>query len=126
MYMETVSYADSGINPDWQDQAVCGTDPDVDPKWFFPARGDTTSVKKAKAACERCSVTDDCLAYALWSGEPFGIWGGLSARQRRALRRENRKTTPIPITRESYNDWPEFAELHREKGRVPISEKERA
>jgi WhiB family redox-sensing transcriptional regulator len=32
-------------------------------------------------------VREDCLEYALANGEKFGIWGGLSERERRRIRR---------------------------------------
>lgn len=67
----------------WQDQANClGIDPDL----FFPERG--ASVKEAKEACRGCVVRLDCLEFALVNGEKFGIWGGLSERERRRLRRQ--------------------------------------
>jgi len=66
----------------WQTQANCmGVDPDL----FFPERG--ASTKEAKEVCRGCVVQNDCLEYALASGEKFGIWGGMSERERRRLRR---------------------------------------
>ena len=66
----------------WQDQANCmGVDPDL----FFPERG--ASTKEAKGVCRGCVVREDCLEYALANGEKFGIWGGLSERERRRIRR---------------------------------------
>jgi len=38
--------------------------------------------------CRGCVVREDCLEYALANGEKFGIWGGLSERERRRLRRQ--------------------------------------
>lgn len=67
---------------DWQNFANClGVDPDL----FFPERG--ASTKEAKAVCRACVVREDCLEYALENSEKFGIWGGLSERERRRLRR---------------------------------------
>ena len=66
----------------WQDQANClGVDPDL----FFPERG--ASTREAKEVCRGCVVRGECLEYALVNGEKFGIWGGLSERERRRLRR---------------------------------------
>ena len=66
----------------WQRQANCmGVDPDL----FFPERG--ASTKEAKEVCRACVVREDCLEYALDNGEKFGIWGGMSERERRRLRR---------------------------------------
>jgi WhiB family redox-sensing transcriptional regulator len=67
----------------WQLQANClGVDPDL----FFPERG--ASTKEAKAVCRGCQVREQCLEYALANGEKFGIWGGLSERERRRIRRQ--------------------------------------
>jgi len=67
----------------WQERANClGVDPDL----FFPERG--ASTREAKAVCRGCEVQADCLEYALTNGEKFGIWGGLSERERRRVRRE--------------------------------------
>lgn len=68
--------------PIWQRQANCmGVDPDL----FFPERG--ASTREAKEVCRGCVVQEDCLEYALANGEKFGIWGGLSERERRRIRR---------------------------------------
>ena len=67
----------------WQERANClGVDPDL----FFPERG--ASTKEAKEVCRGCVVREDCLEYALANGEKFGIWGGLSERERRRIRRQ--------------------------------------
>lgn len=67
----------------WQAFSNClGVDPDL----FFPERG--ASTKEAKQVCQGCVVREDCLEYALANGEKFGIWGGLSERERRRIRRQ--------------------------------------
>ena len=67
----------------WQSKANCiGVDPNI----FFPERG--MSQREAKEVCRGCVVRDDCLEYAMANGEKFGIWGGLSERERRRLRRQ--------------------------------------
>ncbi|MGI8518874.1 MAG: WhiB family transcriptional regulator [Acidimicrobiia bacterium] len=66
----------------WQDYANCrGADADL----FFPERG--ASTRKAKAICAECEVKDECLNFAIQHGEKFGIWGGMSERERRRVRR---------------------------------------
>ena len=66
----------------WQDEANClGVDPDL----FFPERG--ASTREAKEVCRGCVVREACLEYALANGEKFGIWGGMSERERRRIRR---------------------------------------
>jgi WhiB family redox-sensing transcriptional regulator len=64
----------------WRDLALCA---ETDPEAFFPERGGST--REAKAMCRTCDVRLDCLGYALAQDERFGIWGGLSERERRRL-----------------------------------------
>jgi WhiB family redox-sensing transcriptional regulator len=71
------------VDKSWQDFANClGVDPDL----FFPERG--ASTREAKEVCRGCVVREDCLEYALANGEKFGIWGGMSERERRRIRRQ--------------------------------------
>ena len=73
----------SDESSDWPDYAACAqTDPDA----FFPEKGESN--RAAKKICARCFVRTDCLAYALEHDERFGIWGGLSERERRRMKRE--------------------------------------
>ncbi len=71
-----------GNAPEWQERALCSQ---TDPEAFFPEKGGTT--RKAKRICSRCEVKGECLEYALAHDERFGIWGGLSERERRKLKR---------------------------------------
>jgi WhiB family redox-sensing transcriptional regulator len=66
----------------WQEQALCA---ETDPEAFFPEKGGST--REAKKICTGCEVKAQCLEYALSNDERFGIWGGLSERERRRLRR---------------------------------------
>ena len=66
----------------WQEQALCAQ---TDPEAFFPEKGGST--REAKRVCSRCEVRADCLSFALAHDERFGIWGGLSERERRRLKR---------------------------------------
>ena len=71
------------LSENWQDDANClGVDPDL----FFPERG--ASTREAKEVCRGCVVRGECLEFALQNGEKFGIWGGLSERERRRIRRQ--------------------------------------
>ncbi|MGF1596256.1 MAG: WhiB family transcriptional regulator [Acidimicrobiales bacterium] len=71
------------LDTTWQEYANClGVDPDL----FFPERG--ASTREAKEVCRGCVVQDDCLEFALANGEKFGIWGGMSERERRRIRRQ--------------------------------------
>lgn len=67
---------------DWQDRALCAQ---TDSEAFFPEKGGST--KEAKRVCGQCAVRGECLIYALDHDERFGIWGGLSERERRKLKK---------------------------------------
>lgn len=67
----------------WQDSAKCSK---ADPETFFPGKGGST--KDGKKICASCEVRTQCLEHALATDEKFGIWGGLSERERRELRRK--------------------------------------
>ena len=66
----------------WQERALCAQ---TDPEAFFPEKGGST--REAKRVCASCEVRAECLEYALAHDERFGIWGGLSERERRKLKR---------------------------------------
>ncbi len=66
----------------WQDRALCAQ---TDPEAFFPEKGGST--REAKRVCVGCEVRMECLEYALAHDERFGIWGGMSERERRKLKR---------------------------------------
>ncbi len=65
---------------EWQETARCRG---VDPEQFF-VRGSAQS-RKAVRLCGRCPVKDPCLQYAIDNHIDYGIWGGLTERQRRAF-----------------------------------------
>jgi WhiB family redox-sensing transcriptional regulator len=72
-----------GGMPSWTEEGNCkGADADI----FFPERG--ASTRKAKSICRACSVQEDCLEFAIENSEKFGIWGGLSERERRRIKRQ--------------------------------------
>jgi WhiB family redox-sensing transcriptional regulator len=66
----------------WQERALCAQ---TDPEAFFPEKGGST--REAKKVCLGCEVKVECLDYALGHDERFGIWGGMSERERRRVRR---------------------------------------
>ena len=68
--------SDNGV----YDEALCAQ---TDPEAFFPDKGQ--SPKAAKAMCARCAVSTACLQLAIDNDEQFGVWGGLTARERRDL-----------------------------------------
>ena len=66
----------------WQERALCAQ---TDPEAFFPEKGGST--REAKKVCVGCELRAECLEYALAHDERFGIWGGLSERERRKLKK---------------------------------------
>ena len=67
----------------WQERALCAQ---TDPEAFFPEKGGST--REAKKVCLTCDVRNECLESALMKDERFGIWGGLSERERRKLKKK--------------------------------------
>ena len=72
---------------DWRATGAClGADPDL----FFPiAVGEaaTAQVQRALRICDGCRVRQQCLEFAVRTGESHGIWGGTTPDDRRAARR---------------------------------------
>jgi hypothetical protein len=83
-----------GNVPEWQARALCAQ---TDPEAFFPEKGGST--RDAKRICARCEVKENCLNYALDHDERFGIWGGLSERERRKIKRQAREAARRRIER---------------------------
>jgi WhiB family redox-sensing transcriptional regulator len=78
---------------DWRHLAACR---DEDPELFFPIGTTGPAVRQvedAKAVCRRCDVIDDCLSWALESGQDAGVWGGLAEEERFALKRHGVRAT---------------------------------
>lgn len=73
-----------------QERGLCSQ---TDPEAFFPDKGGST--KEAKKICVQCEVRDECLQYAIDHDERFGVWGGLTERERRALRRAPAQALPV-------------------------------
>lgn len=69
--------------PEWTEDALCA---ETDPEIFFPEKGG--DVRAAKKVCAACPVRDECLAHALANHERFGVWGGLTERNRRKIQKE--------------------------------------
>jgi WhiB family redox-sensing transcriptional regulator len=79
----------------WTDNAACRA-PGTDPELFFPVSETGMAhrqVTQAKAVCGRCPVAEQCLEWAVRSGEPEGIWGGTTPQERRELRSELPRAT---------------------------------
>lgn len=82
---------------DWRRRAACAG---LDPELFFASEDVENRQERrereaaAKDVCGRCAVVDDCLAYALEARERYGIWGGLTADERRELGRRSAASSP--------------------------------
>lgn len=80
--------ADPPVSIHWLHSAACR---DEDPELFFPI-GNTgpalLQIEEAKAVCHiRCPVMEQCLQWALESGQDHGVWGGMSEDDRRLGKR---------------------------------------
>lgn len=64
----------------WQQDGLCNQ---TDPEAFYPEKGGST--REAKSVCVGCMVRAECLSYALDTDQRFGVWGGMSERERRKL-----------------------------------------
>ena len=84
--------------PLWQKRALCaGANPEI-----FE---DPDHVETAKAYCSRCRVQPSCLDFALSFSEVYGIWGGTTDEERRALKRGGeRRSCPGCANRTLFSD----------------------
>lgn len=67
----------------WRADAACA---DIDPELMFSTASDQHSIKRD---CRRCPVVTECLIESLDNRIPFGVWGGLTERERRVLLRKH-------------------------------------
>ena len=107
---------------DWRAKAACR---DKDPELFFPV-GNTGAayqqIEEAKAVCRTCKVIDACLKCALDTNQDYGVWGGLSEDERRALkRRAMRRAESLLVTTDS-SPQPIHSSICCEKGGLPHRE----
>ncbi|MEO5691310.1 MAG: WhiB family transcriptional regulator [Candidatus Saccharimonadales bacterium] len=80
---------------DWRDEANCL---DNDPELFFPIGNHSAArlqIEEAKAVCRGCLVIDICLKWSIDTGEEFGVWGGHSEDERRALKRRRNRARSV-------------------------------
>lgn len=63
---------------DWRQEGQCSQ---TDPELFFPEQGGS-STREAQKICLGCKVAEQCLEFAIANNEQFGIWGGLTRRER--------------------------------------------
>ena len=84
------SLVDDADKLDWQEQAACRSYDNV--LFFGPDQGESELEKqareaRAKAVCQRCPVSDPCLEFAMETNQKYGIWGGLTDKERASLKR---------------------------------------
>lgn len=77
---------------DWREQAACAADPDGQ----FPAVRDAEAVEAARRVCRRCSISVECLQFALDEDIEHGVWGGMTAAERRTLKETGVVRPPLP------------------------------
>lgn len=86
------------FDTDWAAQAACRT---TDPDSLF-VQG--AAQNRAKAICVGCIVRTECLADALDNRVEFGVWGGMTERERRALLRRRPNVTSWRILLQTAQD----------------------
>lgn len=83
-YMSTEPIYGPEKDPSWRERAACK---DTPTEVFFPPRGDPAGVAEAQKVCAGCPVRRECYEYAVSTKARFGVWGGMSGRERRTLGR---------------------------------------
>lgn len=87
------------MSRDWRYEGLCRQ---VDPELFYPEKGQDTT-KAAKRVCAECPVLAPCLEQALARSERFGVWGGMTERERRRIRpaaKTGRPRKAFPLQRQ--------------------------
>lgn len=84
-----LSFSEAAEQLDWQDLAACR---DYDNILFFGEEGESELEKqareaRAKTVCQRCPVAEPCLEFAMETNQKYGIWGGLTDKERASLKR---------------------------------------
>jgi WhiB family redox-sensing transcriptional regulator len=109
-----------GTDVDWGERAVCRA---ADPDELFV---EGAAQNRAKALCVGCEVRAECLAYALDNRVEFGVWGGMTDRERRALLRRRPTVTSwrrLLDAARSEHEQQQLAGATRDTpARVPLSE----
>ena len=80
-----IEWLESSNSMSWRSDALCAQ---TDPEAFFPGKGGST--QEAKKVCADCTVRKQCLEWAIDHYERFGIWGGMSERERRRYKKRTR------------------------------------
>ena len=80
---------------EWQEHGACR---EADTALFFHPQNERglSRIRRdraAKSVCARCGVRSQCADYAIRAREPYGVWGGMTERERRALLRRRPNVT---------------------------------
>ena len=102
------------MDESWRDEALCAQIGFID---FHPDKHDEniTRMNIAKRICSMCDVQKECLEYSLLIGDDFGIWGGLSPKERQRLR----KSMGIKKPEKDWHGTARGARRHRDAGERP-------
>lgn len=82
---------DAGGTPEWREKAACQG---VDTRLFYPEKQMLVSAK-VKAICYGCPVRAACLYEAISRNDKHGMWGGVTPKSRRTIRRNYLKAFPL-------------------------------
>lgn len=104
---------------DWREDAACLQ---YDPELFFPDKGGSS--REAKQICASCLVQAECLDGALAADERFGVWGGLSERERRKVAK--RLDTAAPAGTGVCGTYPRGYNRHKNADETPCDDCRRA
>lgn len=92
--------------PSWQGAACKDTDPEIfygahvcgtecdGPRGCYEGKGETgrgERIRRAKSVCRDCPIRLGCLRWALKTNQPYGVWGGMTERERKDLARKRRE-----------------------------------
>nr|WP_232792649.1 WhiB family transcriptional regulator [Actinacidiphila yeochonensis] len=84
----------------WHSDAACRSD---EAGLFFAPSKEPTAARlareeAAKRVCSRCPVMVECREHALLQPEPYGVWGGMTAAERRVvLARRRRRDAELHV-----------------------------
>lgn len=71
---------------DWREDGACKGYPEL----FYNGEDERKGIRRAKEreakeVCAECPVLAQCREYALETGEPYGVWGGLTEMERHRI-----------------------------------------
>lgn len=101
---------------DWRDKASCSG---ADPELWFPKSGREEAADRAIRICNSCPVREQCLKFAVDNEIDFGIFGGVTARQRYPGRAKPRQYSTVEKTELQPCGTPAAALRHRRRGDPP-------